>query len=55
MGSEAIKRRWVVEHTFSWLKQNRRMSKHYERLCVSSEAFDYAATLRLMASRLANA
>jgi putative transposase len=33
------RRRWVVERTFSWLSQNRRMSKDYERLCASAEAF----------------
>jgi transposase len=29
----------VVERTFSWLSQNRRMSKDYERLCASAEAY----------------
>ena len=43
----------VVERTFSWLGQNRRMSKDYERLCASAEAFVYAAMVRLMARRLA--
>jgi putative transposase len=28
-----LPRRWVVERTFSWLGQNRRMSKDYERVC----------------------
>ena len=31
-GFEVLPRRWVVERTFSWLSQNRRMSKDYERL-----------------------
>jgi hypothetical protein len=35
--------------------QNRRMSKDYERLCASAEAFVYAAMIRLMVSRLARA
>jgi putative transposase len=39
-GFEVLPRRWVVERTFfSWLSQNRRMSKDYERLCASAEAF----------------
>ena len=46
-------KRWVVERTFSWLSQNRRLSKDYERLPGSSEAFIYAAMSRLMARRLA--
>jgi putative transposase len=52
-GFRVLPRRWVVERTFSWLSQNRRMSKDYERLCASAEAFVYAAMIRLMASRLA--
>ena len=41
-----------IERTFSWLGQNRRMSKDYERLCASAEAFVYAAMIRLMVRRL---
>ena len=52
-GYVALPRRWVVERTFSWLGQNRRMSKDYERLCASAEAFVYVAMIRLMARRLA--
>ncbi len=48
-----LPKRWVVERTFSWLSQNRRLSKDYERLPESSEAFIYAAMSRLMARRLA--
>ncbi len=54
-GYVALPRRWVVERTFSWLGQNRRMSKDYERLCASVEAFVYAAMIRLMVRRLARA
>ena len=50
-----LPRRWVVERTFSWLGQNRRMSKDYERLCATSEAFVYVAMTRLMVRRLARA
>jgi putative transposase len=54
-GFVVLPRRWVVERTFSWLSQNRRMSKDYERLCATSEAFVYAAMTRLMVRRLARA
>jgi putative transposase len=50
-----LPRRWVVERTFSWLGQNRRMSKDYERLAEASEAFIYVAMARLMVRRLARA
>ena len=51
-GFQVLPRRWVVERTFSWIDQNRRMSKDYERLCASGEAFVYAAMGRLMVRRL---
>jgi transposase len=52
-GLKVLPRRWVVERTFAWIDQNRRMSKDYERLCASGEAFVYAAMSRLMLRRLA--
>ena len=54
-GYVALPRRWVVERTFSWISQNRRMSKDYERLCTSAEAFIYATMIRLMVRRLLRA
>jgi putative transposase len=52
-GFKVLPRRWVVERTFSWLGQNRRMSKDYERLCSTSETFVYVALTHLMVRRLA--
>jgi putative transposase len=53
-GFQVLPRRWIVERTFSWIDQNRRMSKDYERfLCASGEALVYAAMIRLMTRRLA--
>jgi len=54
-GFQVLPRRWVVERTIAWIDQNRRMSKDYERLCASAEAFVYAAMIRLMVRRLARA
>ena len=48
-----LPRRWVLERTFAWLGQNRRMSKDYERLPETGEAFVYVAMTRLMARRSA--
>jgi putative transposase len=48
-----LPRRWVVERSFAWIGHNRRMSKDYEKLCATSEAFVYAAMSRLMLRRLA--
>jgi putative transposase len=52
-GFVVLPRRWVVERTFAWLTQCRRLSKDYEVLPASSEAMIYLAMTRLMIRRLA--
>ena len=52
-GFKVLPRRWVVERSFAWTNQNRRMSKDYERVPESGEAFMYVAMSRLMVRRLA--
>jgi putative transposase len=52
-GFQVLPRRWVVERTFGWLYQSRRLSKDYERLSETSEALIYVAMTRLMLRRLA--
>jgi Transposase DDE domain len=46
--SWTLLQRWIVERTFSWWGQNRRMRKDYERLSETSEAFIYVAMSRLI-------
>jgi putative transposase len=53
-GFQVLPKRWVVERSFSWIDQNRRMSKDYERLPETSEAFIYVAMSCLMVRRLAH-
>jgi transposase len=52
-GFRVLPRRWVVERTFAWQSQQRRLSKDYERLCATSEAWIYLTMIRLMVRRLA--
>ena len=55
-GFRVLPRRWVVERTFAWLSQVRRLSKDYdERLPEMAEAMIYSAMSRLMLRRLARA
>jgi transposase len=53
LGFRVLPRRWVVERTFAWQSQQRRLSKDYERLCATSEAWIYLTMIRLMIRRLA--
>jgi putative transposase len=50
-----LPRRWVVERTFAWCGQSRRLAKDYERLCATSEALLYVVMTRIMLRRLARA
>ena len=52
-GLRVLKRRWVVERTFAWLGRYRRLSKDYEALPASEEAWIYLAMTNLMVRRLA--
>ena len=50
-GFQVLPRRWVVERTFGWLGRYRRLSKDYEGLTESSQAFVYAAMIHIMIRR----
>lgn len=48
-----VKRRWVVERTFAWLGRYRRLSKDYEGLIETSEAWLWVAMCRMLIGRMA--
>jgi putative transposase len=47
--------RWIVERTFGWLNRSRRLSRDFEVLCETSEAWVRIAMIQLMVRRLAKA
>ena len=50
-GFKVLPRRWVVERTFAWITQSRRLNKDYEKLDKNSQSMCYIAMLKLMANR----
>jgi transposase len=46
-------RRWVIERLFAWLGRNRRLAKDFEVSLSSARAFLYAASVMLLARRIA--
>lgn len=51
-GFLVLPKRWVVERTFAWLNNYRRLSKDYERFTETSETMIQIAMMRLMLRRL---
>ena len=47
-----LPKRWIVERTFGWLNNYRRLSKDYERSIDSSQAMILLAMIWLMLNRL---
>jgi len=51
-GFKVVRRRWVIERTFSWLRRNRRLMAHYEALAIIAEGFAKLAMISVMLKRL---
>ena len=51
-GFKVIRRRWVIERTFSWIRRNRRLMAHYEALAVIAQGFAKLAMISVMLKRL---
>lgn len=50
---EVIPKRWVVERTFAWMNNSRRLSKDYEITTGSEEAFVFISHLHTLLRRAA--
>ena len=51
-GFKIVRRRRVIERTFSWLRRNRRLMAHYEALAIFAEGFAKLAMISVMLKRL---
>ena len=47
-----IPKRWVVERTFAWMNNSRRLSKDYEITTTSEEAFVMISHLHMLVRRI---
>jgi transposase len=52
-GFAVLKRRWVVERTFGWLRRCRRLAKDFEASIESAVAWVFIAHIRMLTRRLA--
>ncbi len=52
-GFQVLHWRWIVERTLAWLNSNRRLSKDFELLPQTEEAWIFLTMSRLMLRRLA--
>ncbi len=51
-GFQVIPKRWIVERTFAWLNNSRRLSKDYEILTSSEETIIKISNLYTLLNRL---
>jgi len=50
-GFHILPKRWVVERTFAWMVQHRRLVRDYERSPVCAAAWVFLAMIRIMINR----
>ena len=52
-GFKVLPRRWVVERTFGWLMQQRRLVRDYEKTEASAQAWVYITMIYLQTRKMA--
>ncbi len=52
LGFEVLPRQWVVERTFGWWNQWRRLSQDYEQNPKSSQAWIHIGMIAIMLNRI---
>jgi transposase len=51
-GFKVLPKRWIVERTFSWFENHRRLSKDFEYLLETSEAMIHLASIKLLLNKI---
>ena len=51
-GWKVIPKRWIVERTFAWLNNSRRLAKDFEITVSSEEAMIKISQIRILLKRL---
>lgn len=49
---EVLPKRWIIERTFSWFENTRRLGKDYEYLLDTSEAMIQLASIKIMLNKI---
>ena len=52
MGEKKIKQRWIIERTFSWFDNDRRLCRNYEFLFESSENMVKLSAIKLLLNKI---
>ncbi|MDO3426184.1 transposase [Chryseobacterium sp. APV1] len=51
-GFKPVHKRWIVERTFAWFDNNRRLSKNYELLMETSENMVKLSAIKLLLNKI---
>ncbi|WPO81573.1 transposase [Chryseobacterium sp. JJR-5R] len=49
---EPIQKRWIVERTFSWFENDRRLCRNYELLMETSENMVKLSAIKLLLNKI---
>jgi len=51
-GFKVVHKRWIIERTFAWFENQRRLSKDFEYLLETSEAMIHLASIKILLNKI---
>jgi len=51
-GFKVVHKRWIIERTFAWFENQRRLSKDFEYMLETSEAMIHLASIKLLLNKI---